>query len=575
MPSEKNSMYLIGFLALALGIMTDYLLIQKTSGISFFIFNIAIVLSMFVLLHRSKIKPGMNQIFIASFILLFSFAIISRSSPFLTVLDVAGILYLIVLLLSISIDNNLKDFKLISYFTLPLFFSLGSFLAAEKFGTKSMALSGKENKFGSGHFWAILRGVAISIPFLVILGWLLYSSDTMIQAYFEKFKVIDINIESFFHWIVVFIATSYFIGMFSRIASGEKKESSHAPEKENKALGFIESLTVLSLVETLFFFFIIFQFYYLFGGKDYVWGSSEMITYSGYAKKGFFELMAASIISFLMIYSLDYSGKRESEKQAKIFKASEAVIIAEIIIIIFSAFKRFALYVDGYGLTFSRFVAIVILVWILCAFFTLLAKIFLEKKSPFIYYSMFWATGGLWLFVNVINPDALITKINVERLSSGREVDYYYLSSLSQDAIPEIVKIFDSSARDEVKQEVAQNLYDRYDSYSYYGCMADYYTPRECKYVPIEKLIDGGNKDNNWRSFNYSKIRSEIALKKYSEQIEKYLKQYWKERQKDCKEIANDCEKACDSGSINKLLVPRCKENCGGILCNRNSEIAK
>jgi hypothetical protein len=75
-----------------------------------------------------------------------------------------------------------------------------------------------------------------------------------------------------------------------------------------------------------------------------------------------------------------------------------------------------------------------------------LAKVFFEKKLTFVYHGMFWITIGVWLFINIINPDAFIAKTNVERLNSGREVDYFYINSLSQDAITETVKIFDSSA---------------------------------------------------------------------------------------------------------------------------------
>ncbi|MFZ2970266.1 MAG: DUF4173 domain-containing protein, partial [Minisyncoccia bacterium] len=424
-------------------------------------------------------------------------------------------------------------------------------------------------------FWAVMRGIVIALPFLVILGWLLYASDTMIQAYFEKFKIIDIDIESFFHWFIVFVATCFFAGMFLRMVSGEKKEISHIPEKKNKTLGFIESLTVLSLIEALFLLFILFQFYYLFGGRDYVWGLSETISYSTYAKKGFFELMMASVVSFLMIYSLDSSGKREGAKESKIFKISEAIIIAEVIIIIFSAFKRFALYVDGYGLTFSRFIVIVILLWVFCAFLVLLLKIFYEKKRSFIYYSMFWVTGGLWLLVNVINPDALIAKINVERLSSGKEFDYYYLNSLSSDAIPEIVKIFDSEAKDEAKQAISINLYARYDSYFVYGCAVPLYGSEQCKYKPIKKLINDRNKVSDWTSFNYSKIKAELAVMKYSDKIEKYVKQYWKKQREDCQKRAETCEKACETAAIQELLIPKCKENCGIELCDSNFEIVE
>ncbi|MFA6096293.1 MAG: DUF4173 domain-containing protein [Candidatus Paceibacterota bacterium] len=568
MPSEKYKAVLIAILALALGILTDYLLFKKTSGIAFFIFNLAVIFSLLVLVFEFKIKPEMNRILIVSFIILFSFAIISRLSGFLILFDVAAVLYLFSLLFAIFFKSGFSNFKLLDYILFPLFSILGSFVAAEKYVAKNFLFMNKENKRGSNRFFGIFRGIVIAIPFLVILGWLLYSSDAVIQAYMSKIGRVDLDLTSILHLLIVFVAACFFAGVFARIATGEKSESLSAEEKENRTLGFIESLTVLTLVEALFLAFIIFQFFYLFGGRDYVWGLTETITYSSYARKGFFELVLVSAVSFLMIYALERSAKRESAKQIKVFKISETVIVSEILIIIFSAYRRFALYVDGYGLTFPRFIVIMFLFWILCLFLVFLARVFFEKKRAFVYHSMFWITAGLWLFINILNPDSFIAKTNVARLDLGKEVDYNYITSLSQDAIPEIVKIFDSAAKEEAKQEIAISLYGRYNFNFNHICKYPPYGKSECEYRPIVKLIEDANKHNDWRSFNYSKMKAEMALMKHSDDIENYAKQYQERQEKDCEKQADYCENACETGMSKDLLVPKCKENCGRKSCD-------
>ncbi|MFZ2969626.1 MAG: hypothetical protein WA063_00610 [Minisyncoccia bacterium] len=60
MPTEKNKICLIAFLSATLGISADYLLIQKTSGISFFIFNLAIVFSTFIVYPLSRQQYLLN-----------------------------------------------------------------------------------------------------------------------------------------------------------------------------------------------------------------------------------------------------------------------------------------------------------------------------------------------------------------------------------------------------------------------------------------------------------------------------------------------------------------------------------
>jgi hypothetical protein len=46
--------------------------------------------------------------------------------------------------------------------------------------------------------------------------------------------------------------------------------------------------------------------------------------------------------------------------------------------------------------------------------------------------------------LDVVNPDALIVRTNVERAASGAELDAKYVSSLSADAVPELVRALHS-----------------------------------------------------------------------------------------------------------------------------------
>jgi hypothetical protein len=52
------------------------------------------------------------------------------------------------------------------------------------------------------------------------------------------------------------------------------------------------------------------------------------------------------------------------------------------------------------------------------------------------------ATGFAAIFaINAMNPDALIASTNIERMQEGKRFDAYYLSTLSADAVPELVEI--------------------------------------------------------------------------------------------------------------------------------------
>jgi two-component system, OmpR family, sensor histidine kinase BaeS len=48
------------------------------------------------------------------------------------------------------------------------------------------------------------------------------------------------------------------------------------------------------------------------------------------------------------------------------------------------------------------------------------------------------------LLINAINPDALIARVNISRMEEGKRFDAYYLTYLSADAAPVLVKALPS-----------------------------------------------------------------------------------------------------------------------------------
>jgi two-component system, OmpR family, sensor histidine kinase BaeS len=82
--------------------------------------------------------------------------------------------------------------------------------------------------------------------------------------------------------------------------------------------------------------------------------------------------------------------------------------------------------------------------------------------------------------MNVINPDALIARTNVDRARSGAEIDFRYLGGLSDDAVPTLVESLpelDPTAR----KRLAENLLAR-------------------------------RSDDDWRTWNWSRSRADALL---------------------------------------------------------------
>ena len=475
---KKQNLYFIIFLALIIGALTDYLFYQKSIGISLFVFNSVIIIFSLILIKKFEVKINKTQIFILITLLLFSAGVFLRASSFLAFFNFWGSIYLLFFFFSLFLDKNILDFSFFKYIISPPSFFLKSFRGAARFVERCKEMIPENKKIGSEKFRSVLKGIVIATPFLVIFCWLLSLADLVFQAYLGKIFNFDFNFEIILRVLIVLVFSYFFLGIFSKITgsgqdsestpeeiqgSGQRPEPTSKPILENKSLNFIESSTVLILIELLFLSFIAVQFFYLFGGKDYVWGIEEHITYSQYAKKGFYELIATSIISFLLLYGLDKSSFRKNLKEKKIFKILSAVLILEISVIIYSAWTRMAVYVDGYGLTFFRFLVFVFLLWIFSVFLIFLyKKIFQEKKEPVLLLMIFCLSIIFWTGINIINPDAFIARKNIERLTQEKELDSFYLSRLSIDALPETMKIFQMNNIDEeIKMEIAKDLYYR------------------------------------------------------------------------------------------------------------------
>ncbi len=558
MTKEKTSFCLMIFFALILGILVDYLFYQKSVGISFFVFNSIAIIFALILAKRFNKKISKTQYFILISILLFSAGVFLRTSSFLAFFNIVGSLYLLFFFLTLFLNKNILNFSFSKYFIYPLSFFLKSFPSASKFIRKYKNAIPENNKIGSKEFRSVVKGVIIAIPFLIIFILLLSSADQVFQSYVDKFIKIDIDFTIALRVLKVLLVSYLFLGIFSKITKSEKLkdvkgssqslkptlrqgESEENKIKENKFSNFIESSTVLVLIELLFLLFIIIQFFYLFGGKDYVWGIEEYVTYSEYAKKGFYELICVSIISFLLIFAIDEAGKRETLKEKRIFKILGAILVLEISVIIYSAFTRMAVYVDGYGLTFSRFLVFAFLLWIFFVFLNFLYKMLLEKRKEFFFLSIFCLSIIFWIGINAINPDAFIARKNIARLAQEKKIDSLYLFRLSADAIPETVKIFQMDIDEEIKMEVARSLYSRCD----FILGVPFLKSHDLDYEPIsfkEKLKYAEKKQNeNWQSFNVAEKKALSALKENYQEIVKYQSKYFKKRAEECWEELKDC----------------------------------
>jgi hypothetical protein len=202
-------------------------------------------------------------------------------------------------------------------------------------------------------------------------------------------------------------------------------------------LGITEVATALAALDLLFLLFVIVQFRYLFGGDALV-QVTPGLTYAEYARRGFFELVFAVVLVVPVLLAADWLLERRIRRDDAVFRSLAGVQIGLVLAITASAFQRLRLYHASYGLTESRFYAMVLLMWIGAMLFWLAATVLRGRRDLFAFGTLAsgLATVGL-LFV--ISPDAVIARANVARMASADapvRFDVAYATSLSADAVP-------------------------------------------------------------------------------------------------------------------------------------------
>jgi hypothetical protein len=201
-------------------------------------------------------------------------------------------------------------------------------------------------------------------------------------------------------------------------------------------LGLTEALTLILAVDALFLVFAGFQVAYLFiGGAS---SPAPGFSYAEYARRGFFELLLASVLTLVLVMALARWTRRETPLAEAAFRLGASVMVALTLVMVASAVKRLTLYEDAFGYTRLR-VFTHVFMFALGGVLTWRAVTLWWRPERFAIGAFVTALGAV-IAVNAINPDALIVRLNLGRGASVEELDLGYLSALSADAVPELAR---------------------------------------------------------------------------------------------------------------------------------------
>jgi hypothetical protein len=310
---------------------------------------------------------------------------------------------------------------------------------------------------GWRHATAIMRGLLIATPLVVVFGALFMSADAVFADLVRNVLRIDFDLIAshvLLFSVSAWLATGYLRGFLTgtelpplNVLWREGALPAIVPRRPG--LGITEVATALAAIDVLFLLFVIVQFRYLFGGDALVQVTSDL-TYAEYARRGFFELVFAVVLVVPVLLAADWLLARVRRRDDFVFRGLAGVQIGLVLVITASALQRLRLYHASYGLTESRFYAMVLLLWIGAMLLWFAATVLRGRRELFAFGAL--ASGiATVVLLFVMNPAAIIARTNVMRMSSaGASVrfDVAYATSLSADAVPVLIGALPALPRD-------------------------------------------------------------------------------------------------------------------------------
>jgi hypothetical protein len=247
----------------------------------------------------------------------------------------------------------------------------------------------------------------------------------------------------------------------SATADGEQRLEFHLPDRR-PILGILEIGIPLSALTLLFLSFVIVQVHYLFGGEEII-RTTVGLTYAEYARRGFFELMTLSGLVLPLLLVADWAFSAHQQSAVRAFRALSVVQLILVGLIMVSAAKRLQLYHDAYGLSEARLYAAAVLAWIAVALTWFGLTVLRGHRDRFLFGAI---TAGFIVVaaLNLMNPDAFVARVNINRAVQGKELDVTYLSSLSADATPTLVSALPNialPARCDIARHLDEELAER------------------------------------------------------------------------------------------------------------------
>ena len=495
--SERNRLLIqIAEVAIVIGIATNVLIRSDEPGINIFLITLLLLAGVNLLVRRFKPEYWTGD-FIALNIaaLFFSSMFIFFDAEHLLVRDAMALVLIFGVMSLPALKRAYRSAGILAYLGSVATSAMSSwfgplFVVFNDFDWKKLPRSASL-KLGID----VARGLAIAVPVVAVIVALLVAADRNFERLVVDnflFRIDNVVSHVILSGVFAWLTLGFLRGVMFGIETGDPKpvtpkpnstaaESprfsvtehttedpdkpasarvNETPEKpaQNLAaslipsvarLGAVEVWIVLGLLNVVFLAFVVIQVPYLFGGMDLVQNTPDF-KLAEYARRGVSELILVAIIVLPLLLVLHRLLKDGDSVAGKTFQALAGVQVGLLFVILWSAMQRLLLLTGdlGYGMSVPRFYSMIFLIWLALVFAWFAMTVLRGLRSQFAY-GAFWS--GLFILgcVHFLNPDGFIAQRNIDLMNQGREFDAEYNASLSDDAVPVLIRALpDMNAED-------------------------------------------------------------------------------------------------------------------------------
>ena len=435
--------------ALAIGFLAELALDGPALGLNMPVLTAAMLAAAWVFRRPGRAPDPLDAWLPVSALVLAAFVAV-RADPFVTLLDIAG-------------AAAFTGASAASFSGLAVTRRSATAVMAMGVWVLHAAIAGTPRAISAGRlaetdglrqapawFVPVGRGLLLAIPLVLIFAVLFASADPIFSRGFEDFMNFGIDLGDLPGRIIFVLAVAWLAGGLLTVAARglpqlERSSLGAAAQSgtlvRERLLGTTEALVVLVGIDLIVALFVGLQVAYLFGGLDTL--AAAGMKYSDYARRGYFELVAAAALAGGILVALEYQVTRRSRP----YLVLAIALVGLTIVVLASAALRLQLYQDAYGWTELRlYVAVSIAA--MAATLATLAVFLASDRTRWLGHSMVVIGLISLIGLNLLAPAAFVAERNVARVLDPSLVppdgeislDADYLAVLPDDAIPALVE---------------------------------------------------------------------------------------------------------------------------------------